>query len=290
MWRVKGWDENYENSRSREVEKARFVCVPNKQDGDGYIALLTEHRNGMAHYGAFIAIVLLASKCSPRGVLVQSNGVPHTAESIARKTQFPAAVIAETLARCSDASINWVEWVADGADVAGLFEPGQNGTASADGCRSDRQATQIASSSGNGNGIPPPPPRAAGAAGGESGEGEEKPEAVLAMDCTGGERWVLTIDHLRRLESEWGDRVRVEPCLRSMAERLARDEGLRKAPGRMGSFVVTWLRQDATRFHDFPAGDAVKGTRSLARTESAPRKTGGDRMADFLAKNLQEAT
>ena len=36
MLRVAGWDEHFENNRTRELKRLHWLPVPNKQDGDGY--------------------------------------------------------------------------------------------------------------------------------------------------------------------------------------------------------------------------------------------------------------
>src|SRR5687768_15888859 len=70
--RIRDWSETYENSRSREIKNLSYVCMPNSHDGSGYAAVL-DHEHGPCHFGAWCAIVQVASKCKPRGVLVRGN-------------------------------------------------------------------------------------------------------------------------------------------------------------------------------------------------------------------------
>jgi len=86
MYRIKDWDKVFENNRTRELQKMRWVPVPNDFDGDGYTSIM-EHDRGAEIYGAWIACVNLASRCEPRGSLVRSGGKYHDAASIARRTR-----------------------------------------------------------------------------------------------------------------------------------------------------------------------------------------------------------
>lgn len=110
VYRIKDWDRHFENNRTRELKRMDWVPVPNKHDGDGFTELL-DHKNGMAHYGAWHLILQVASKCDPRGTLLRDGAaggkIPHTAESIARITRGVATTIKDAIDRL--VSIGWVE-------------------------------------------------------------------------------------------------------------------------------------------------------------------------------------
>jgi hypothetical protein len=106
MLRVKDWEQHFENNRTRELKSLHWAPVPNKQDGDGYTELM-DHPNGVAHYGAWVAIVLVASKCDPRGTLSRDGARPHDAASVSRITRVPADVMSEAIERL--VSIGWLE-------------------------------------------------------------------------------------------------------------------------------------------------------------------------------------
>lgn len=103
---IRDWSKHFENNRTRELKELRFVILPNKHDGDGYTELL-DHPNGAAHYGAWVAIVQVASKCEMRGTLSRDGARPHDACSLSRLTRIPASVFEEALPRL--VSIGWVE-------------------------------------------------------------------------------------------------------------------------------------------------------------------------------------
>ena len=108
--RVKDWDSNFENNRTRDLKHMAWIPVSNKHDGDGYTCLV-DHENGAAHLGVWIAILQVASKCGVRGTLLRDNGHPHAAGSISRLTRLPKALIDETIERLLSHDIQWLEVV-----------------------------------------------------------------------------------------------------------------------------------------------------------------------------------
>jgi len=108
LYRIVDWGQHFECAQSRKHKALKWVAVPNKFDGDGY-TVLVDHADGAAHYGAWCAIMLVASRCDPPGTLVRASGEPHTADSIARMTRIPAATITVTIARLTSRDIGWLE-------------------------------------------------------------------------------------------------------------------------------------------------------------------------------------
>lgn len=107
-YRIRNWTQHFENNRTRELKELRFVILPNKHDGDGYTELL-DHKNGASHYGAWVSIVQVASKCDPRGTLLRDGAKPHDSTSLSRLTRLPKAVFDEAIPRL--VSIGWLEAV-----------------------------------------------------------------------------------------------------------------------------------------------------------------------------------
>ena len=107
MLKIVDWDENFENNRTRELIKMRWVPFKNSFDTDGFVELM-DHPHGMAHFGAWVLIVEVASRCKPRGTLIRSNGKdPHTAVSISRITRGEVKAIQEAIPRLI--KIGWLE-------------------------------------------------------------------------------------------------------------------------------------------------------------------------------------
>lgn len=106
LYRIKDWDDIYENHRSRPLKKLDWVPVPNKMDGSGYIELV-EHPNGAAHLGAWLVIIEIASKQEARGTLPVLRG--STAAAIARSSRLPLDLLEEAIARLLSPEIGWLE-------------------------------------------------------------------------------------------------------------------------------------------------------------------------------------
>lgn len=106
-WKVKDWGAEFENNRTRELKHLEWVPIPNRMDGDGYTELV-DHPNGAAHFGAWIAIVEIASKCDERGTLMRNGrGIPHDAASLSRISRIPEEIFLEAIPRLI--KIGWLE-------------------------------------------------------------------------------------------------------------------------------------------------------------------------------------
>lgn len=108
LYRIKNWNFLYENNRTRELKKLDWFPMSNKQDGDGYTAIM-EHKNGASILGAFVACAQIASRCDPRGTLIRDGQKPHNARSLSRMSRIPEAIIQEMLDVCSGHDVNWLE-------------------------------------------------------------------------------------------------------------------------------------------------------------------------------------
>lgn len=125
MYRVVGWADHFENNRTKELKHLSWVPFPNKHDGDGYTELLF-HPQGAAHYGAWCAIVQVASKCDPRGTLMRDGARPHTAASLSRMTKVPEAIMQDAIERLVN-PIGWLEVVPDPVATHVVTEMSQEG-------------------------------------------------------------------------------------------------------------------------------------------------------------------
>ena len=105
--RIVRWSVQYEVAQSRRSPRSMsWFPMPNKLDGDGYTELV-EHEDGAAHYGAWCAILCVASKCKARGVLRRDNGAPHDSRSLSRITRLPEKTVSAALDRLIE--IGWIE-------------------------------------------------------------------------------------------------------------------------------------------------------------------------------------
>lgn len=118
-YRIKDWQKHYENNKSREREVCSWCPIPNKQDGLGYGRLLQE-KDGAALYGAFLAVVLVASKQGrPRDGYLTGTGRaedgPLSSEDLAIVTKVQEPIIRRMLDVVSCANIGWIETYESGA-------------------------------------------------------------------------------------------------------------------------------------------------------------------------------
>ncbi len=116
LLRVRGWDEHYENNRTRKMKNTAWVPIPNKLDNEGYVELVT-HPNGAAHLGAWVVTLQVASRCHPRGTLVRRDGHPHAPDSLSLISRIPMGIFAEALPRL--VSLGWLEEI----EIAHLSAP-----------------------------------------------------------------------------------------------------------------------------------------------------------------------
>jgi len=105
---IRDWEEHFE--KRPDYKGLKWVAVPNKLDGSGYTELV-DHPDGAAHYGAWIALLLIASKCRPRGTLLWNRQglLPHDPTSLSRISRIPSAVFQEAIPRLL--TIGWLEQI-----------------------------------------------------------------------------------------------------------------------------------------------------------------------------------
>lgn len=87
---------------------------------------------------------------------------------------------------------------------------------------------------------------------GTGGGAAASPALVFVCSGKDAQEWGLLPEHLASLESRWGDRVAVLPCLKDLADRQRFDESLRRSQSAMPGYVETWLNLDLERFKKFP--------------------------------------
>lgn len=107
LYKIKNWEKTYENNRTKELKNLTWVPIPNHHDSDGY-TLLVSRKDGAAFYGAWVALVQVASKCDPRGTLLRRSGIPHNSESLSRITRIPDKILEEMIFICEN-ECKWLE-------------------------------------------------------------------------------------------------------------------------------------------------------------------------------------
>lgn len=114
---IKDWDSHYENSRSRAVENLRWVCVPNRHDGEGY-SIVMEQDNAAELFAAWVLILQVSSKCRARGTLLREDGTPLTPKALAIKTRAPEKWFVDAF-KFFTTNVKWLECHHTDTQVAG---------------------------------------------------------------------------------------------------------------------------------------------------------------------------
>jgi hypothetical protein len=112
MLQIRNWETKYETHESRKYKRLDWVCVRTDLADLGY-RMLIDHPEGAAHLGAWLAIIEIASRCKPRGTLIE-NGIPLTAKHLAMKSGLPEALLGAAIPRLLD--IGWLENTAPSGD------------------------------------------------------------------------------------------------------------------------------------------------------------------------------
>lgn len=118
-YRIKLWNQTFEDRRARELERLKFVALPVAEDGEGFRMLMSTPE-GVQAYGAFIAVVRIAARMKSRGVLRDERG-PLTARRLAVLAGMPHEVMEKALSILASDEIGWLE-DAEQSD-AGASEP-----------------------------------------------------------------------------------------------------------------------------------------------------------------------
>lgn len=107
VYQIAQWS-TFERSDLKKTHRWSWLAVPNKHDGKGYRRLISRS-DGAALFGAWNALIQVASKMPVRGVLADEYG-PLTAEDLQLKTGIPATLFQTLLELCSDKSFR-IEWI-----------------------------------------------------------------------------------------------------------------------------------------------------------------------------------
>lgn len=113
-YQIKDWNELFEIAQSRRYKRMSWLALPNKQDGKGY-RRIAKHPECCQIFTAWILILQVASKQKTRGLLVDSDGQPITAEDLADKTGYLEEIFELAFKVLTEKKIGWLEKVSLGA-------------------------------------------------------------------------------------------------------------------------------------------------------------------------------
>lgn len=116
-YRIKAWNDVFEDRRTRDVQRLTHVFLPITEDGEGF-RFLMQTTEGISAYGVFIALVRIAGRCPGRGVLADERG-PLTTDRMAIRTGMPKQVVADAVRVLESPDVGWLEaFELDAAPVA----------------------------------------------------------------------------------------------------------------------------------------------------------------------------
>jgi hypothetical protein len=109
IYAVAKWRETFETSDSRKHKALCWVSVPNNMASNGYVEMISHfgREEAPAIYGAWIALVLIASKCPARGVLCTSSAVGLSVDRLSFLSHFGSSVFQKLLPWAE--SVGWLE-------------------------------------------------------------------------------------------------------------------------------------------------------------------------------------
>ena len=114
FYRIRDWQNLYENNRTRELRSMLWIPIPTNLSGDGYTTIMMQddgeklRKEGPAIFGTFIAILELSSKCNPRGDLLKSSNEPHTFQSIGKICRISCSLVETTILFCIT-PLKWIQ-------------------------------------------------------------------------------------------------------------------------------------------------------------------------------------
>lgn len=106
LLKIAGWNEHFENNRSRTVTDLKWVAIPNRHDGEGYSRLMSD-KNAAEIFTVWILLLQVASRCKPRGSLIRNDGMPMDLAMIAIRTRAPLKWFTKSVPFLKQ--IGWVE-------------------------------------------------------------------------------------------------------------------------------------------------------------------------------------
>lgn len=110
--RIRHWGNGlfeHAGANGRSAAAMRWVSVPTKHDGKGYLRLMHRDPTGSL-YGCWILILAVAAKCPCRGLLADEDG-PLSVEDLALKTHTSVEAMRAALVALCSPEIGWMEEV-----------------------------------------------------------------------------------------------------------------------------------------------------------------------------------
>ena len=112
FYRIRDWQDLYENNRTRELKNMCWIPVPVNLSGKGYCTIMEDdngnrRKEGPSIFGAFVSILEVAAECNPRGDLIDSDREPLSFTSLGKMCRISPQLIERTIVFC----VNPLKWI-----------------------------------------------------------------------------------------------------------------------------------------------------------------------------------
>jgi hypothetical protein len=248
-YQIKDWNEHFENNKSRERDHCSFVVIPNKQDGMGFMRIVSQP-DGAAIIGIWTMILQACSRQHmPRaGWLTDdghSAGRAWTADDLALRWRRPEAEVQRALDVLSSSQVGWLilpseEVIHELTEVPAECPP------------SAPEEKRIEEKGKEESEATPPPLRAVPQGAAARGSAVKSPEVeaspvVLSYPTIPGKRskereWVLTEAHFNEL-AETFPIVNVSYAAKEALAWLRANKNKMKTASGMPDFLFSWMER-----------------------------------------------
>lgn len=129
LYRVVDWGSRFENAGTRKYKKLNWMPISNRFDEIGF-RYLTSESNPAELYGAFVAMVMVASRvpmAERDGRLIFEGGRALTAKDLSVQTGFSEELFTRALVVLSKPVIGWLEGVSPTMPVESPIAPEDSG-------------------------------------------------------------------------------------------------------------------------------------------------------------------
>lgn len=126
LYRIRDWSIRYETSETRKLKSLSWVRLNNKMDGLAF-KLLAKRPDAPSLFCAWVLMLELASKATPRGDLTHNN-LPLSPGEMGEITGFPGEMFESALLFLCSPKIAWIDKISPfpGAPVESPGTPGEN--------------------------------------------------------------------------------------------------------------------------------------------------------------------
>lgn len=124
LYKIRDWDRLFETAETKKLKSLRWVPTPNKHDGKSY-RRISMMKCSCEIFTAWMLILQIASKCHPRGTLIDGEK-PITTEDMAIMTGFSESIFQKALPILSNGHIDWIECISFGSNIESAGTPAES--------------------------------------------------------------------------------------------------------------------------------------------------------------------